>query len=205
MQVAVQAASVSAQGRSVMDMQTPGPIPKKWLEALTAQMQFSTILFQDKQRNASVGHAGNSVLANMIHHILLMQVAVQAASVSAQGRSVMDMQTPGPIPKKWMTALTAQMQFSTILFQDKQRNASVTVGHAGNSVLANMIHHILLMQVAIEAASVSAQGRSVMDMQTPGPIPKKWMTALTAQIQFSTILLQDKQRNASATKQTPSR
>jgi len=44
-----------------------------------------------------------------------------------------------------------------------------------------------------------------MDMQTPGPIPKKWLEALTAQMQFSTILFQDKQRNASATEQTPSR
>jgi len=176
-------------------------------ESIDAQIQFSTILFYTRQRNASVTpeperlrpRLGNSVLANMIH-FLLMQVAIQAASVSAKGRSVMDMQTPGPSPKKWMKALTAQMQFSTILIHTRQRNASVS--HAGNSVLANMIN-ILLIQVAIQAAHVSAQGRSVMDMQTPGPIPKLCKTALTAQIQFSTILFYTRQRNASVNKQPP--
>ena len=41
---------------------------------------------------------------------------------------------------------------------------------------------MLLMQIAVKPTYVNAEGRSGMDMETPGPPPNKWMEALAAQV-----------------------
>jgi len=66
---------------------------------------------------------GTGVLVNTMD-IVLFQTAPKPTYVSAEGRSAMDMETPGPSQNKWMKALSVQMRFSVILCIFKQRNAS---------------------------------------------------------------------------------
>jgi len=119
-----------------MDMETPGPSGFKWMEALGAQMRFLVILSMAKQRNASVNRGppqqqlqprwqpGTGVLVNTTD-ILLFHIALKPTYVSAEGRSAMDMETPGPSRSKWMEALGAQTRFLVILSMVKPKNASV--------------------------------------------------------------------------------
>ena len=68
---------------------------------------------------------GNGVRVNT-WDILLIRIAPKATYVSAEGRSAMGMETPGPTQNKWMEALSVQMSLlEPILCLAKQRNASV--------------------------------------------------------------------------------
>jgi len=57
--------------------------------------------------------------------IVLFHIALKPTYVSAEGRSAMDMETPGPSRSKWMEALGAQTRFLVILSMVKPKNASV--------------------------------------------------------------------------------
>merc|ERR1712106_957342 len=73
----------------------------------------------------------------------------------------------------------------------------------GNGVLVNTTD-ILLIRIALKTTYVSAEGRSAMGMETPGPTQNKWTEALSAQMRFlEPILCLAKERNASANRVQP--
>merc|ERR1712106_1160729 len=82
-------------------------------------------VLQPRARQPPARRPGNGVLVNTTD-ILLIRIALKPTSVSAEGRSAMGMETPGPSQNKWMEALSAQMRFlEPILCFAKGRSASV--------------------------------------------------------------------------------
>merc|ERR1719401_3027443 len=160
-------------------METPGPSQNKWMKALSAQMMFLVILYMAKQRNAGVDRQLilplllQLVILALLRLLLLLQVVIPA-----------------------LLRLLLPLLFLPLARQQSQPLQLQPRRKPGTGVLVNTTD-IVLFQIALKPTYVSAEGRSVMDMETPGPPRNKWMKALSARMGFLEILYFAKPRNAS--------
>merc|ERR1719401_1936966 len=161
-------------------METPGPSQNKWMKALSAQMMFLVILYMAKQRNAGVDRQLilplllQLVILALLRLLLLLQVVIPA-----------------------LLRLLLPLLFLPLARQQSQPLQLQPRRRPGTGVLVNTTD-ILLFQIALKQTYVSAEGRSAMDMERPGPFQNKWMKALSAQMRFLAILCIARQRNVSA-------
>merc|ERR1719401_3386212 len=167
------------------------------MKALSAQMMFLVILYIAKQRNAGVDRQLILPLQVVIPALLRLLLPLLFLPLARQQPQPLQLQ---PLRALQLQPPRLQPQLQRLARQQPQPLQLQPRRQPGTGVLVNTLD-IVLFQIALKPTYVSAEGRSAMDMETPGPPQNKWMKSLSAQTRFLVILFFAKQRNASVNRQ----